>query len=600
MSTTEIVKSEQMGAVLTKDGTAFQVWAPNAEKVSVIGSFNKWDSNANPLEPIGDGQWAGLVPKAKAGDEYLYSIVTGENELKRIDPYAKQVTNSCGNGVIFDSEFDWTDDQYQLPPANQLVIYELHLGTFKDSTGDGPGSFADALTRLPYLKKLGINCIELLPIAEFPGDRSWGYNPSHLFAVESSYGGPNAFKKFVKACHKAGIGVILDVVYNHMGPGDLDMWQFDGWTMAPDKGGIYFYNDDRSKTPWGDTRPDYGRSEVRKILRDNANMWLDEFRVDGLRYDATAYIRTIDLQTELPDGWSLFQGINGEIRARYPGKLLIAEDLQDSELITRDVAHGGAGFTAQWSAHFVHPVRAAVQAQEDAQRSMNEVASAITQSFNNDPFQRVIYSESHDEVANGKQRVVSEISPDDPQNWFARKRSTLAAGLVLTSPGIPMLFQGQEFLESGWFEDTIPVDWDLKDDYRGIVRLYHDLIELRLNKTGISGGLLGPNVQIIRADESGNVLAFHRFGVGGPGDEVVVIANLSNQNLDNLKMGFPTSGHWIVRINSDDKRYSSDYNSKAGQIVETAESECDDLAYSAEVSIPAYSFIVLSQDQLNP
>ena len=138
------------------------------------------------------------------------------------------------------------------------MIYELHVGSFTAPDG-GLGTFASLTDKLDHLVELGVNAVELMPVMEFAGDRSWGYNPAHLFAVESSYGGPDALKRFVRTCHQRGIAVIIDVVYNHFGPSDLDLWQFDGWSEN-DKGGIYFYNDWRSSTPWGDARPDYGRS----------------------------------------------------------------------------------------------------------------------------------------------------------------------------------------------------------------------------------------------------------------------------------------------------------------------------------------------------
>ena len=172
-----------------------------------------------------------------------------------------------------------------------------------------------------------------MPPFEFAGDISWGYNPAHLFAIETSYGGPDAFKRFIRDAHAHGIAVIVDVVYNHVGPSDLDLWRFDGWSEN-DGGGIYFYNDERAMTPWGSTRPDYGRGEVRTFLRDSAMTWLEEFRCDGLRFDSTLYVRSVngdpgDDGSALADGWSFMAWINDEIRARQPWKLTIAEDLQD-------------------------------------------------------------------------------------------------------------------------------------------------------------------------------------------------------------------------------------------------------------------------------
>ena len=205
--------------------------------------------------------------------------------LSRIDPYARKVTNSTGNGIIYDPQaFDWGDDTFTIASWNELIIYEMHIGTFHVKEKGHPGTLDSAIEKLPYLRELGINAVEVMPIMEFSGDFSWGYNPSHPFAVESIYGGPDAFKRFVKAAHEHGIAVIVDVVYNHFGPSDLDLWQFDGWSEN-EKGGIYFYNDRRSSTPWGETRPDYGRGEVRQYLRDNALMWFEEYHADGLRWD---------------------------------------------------------------------------------------------------------------------------------------------------------------------------------------------------------------------------------------------------------------------------------------------------------------------------
>lgn len=585
-----------MGAIPHPNGVAFRVWAPNCTRVSVVGSFNDWDPEANSLKPSAEGYWYGDVNGAQVGDEYRFHLENGDQQMSRIDPYAREVTSSIGNAVVQDKEFDWADDAFSLPPLNELVIYELHIGTFRDSKHEGPGDFASAATRLSHLQKLGINCIEIMPLAEFPGDYSWGYNPSHTFAVETAYGGPKGLKQFVKRCHSLGIGVLLDVVYNHFGPGDLDLWQFDGWSENG-KGGIYFYQDERSHTPWGETRPDYGRPEVCRFLQDSATMWLEEFRFDGLRYDGTVFMRKIDGSSlEIPDAWTLLQTMNGHIRARLPTKVLIAEDLQDEDALTAPIEVGGGGFHSQWSAAFVHPVRRAVTEPNDERRSMEEVRRAIEQKFNNDVFQRVIYSESHDEVANGHQRVPSEVQPDDPHAWFARKRSTLAAGLVFTSPGVPMLFQGQEFLETGWFQDTVPVDWDLSLEFSGIVCMYRDLIALRLNRHGTTRGLCGQGTNFFRVDEEKNLIAFLRQDRGGPGDDVVVVANFSNQAHEGHRVGFPAPGPWQLRLNSDWTRYDRGFRTPVQPQIEVEETPWDSMPCSAELILPPYSFLIFSQD----
>jgi 1,4-alpha-glucan branching enzyme len=596
---TEIQTHPGMGAMPHAAGTALRVWAPHADQVYVTGSFNGWSADADAMRHEDNGYWYIDLPQAGPGDEYRYLIHNGDQILSQIDPYAREVTNSVGNGVIHQPDFDWEDDNFQMPPGNELVIYELHVGTFNREQPDQPGQFADITDKFGHLKRLGINAIQIMPAAEFAGDLSWGYNPAHIFAIESAYGGPEAFKQFVKQAHREGFAVILDVVYNHFGPSDLSIWRFDGWSEN-DGGGIYFYNDWRSETPWGATRPDYGRPEVRQFIRDNALMWLQDYHVDGLRWDMTLYIRSVrgdgDPGAVLPDGWSLAQWINSEVHERFPGRMMIAEDLQDAAELTLPAEYNGAGFSSQWAAHFVHPIRAAVIGPEDSERSMQAVGDALVQRFNDDSFQRIIYSESHDEVANGKARVPHEISPDDPHNWFAQKRSTLAAALVFTAPGIPMLFQGQEFLQGEWFRDTLPLDWELSEDFRGILRMYRDLVRLRLNRQGFSRGLCGQHIAVHHLNEQDKIIAFQRHDQDAAADGVVVVANFANQEQPYYRIGLPAAGLWQLRFNSDWEGYSEDFTNYASHNVEAEAEPFDGQPYSGEVAIAPYSLLIFSQD----
>lgn len=582
-----------MGAIPLAEGVAFRVWAPHAEGVSVVGTFNKFDTSRHPLASEGNGYWSAEVESATAGDEYKFEITNGEHRLARIDPYARQVTSSVGNGVIYRDDFAWEDDNFRMPPWNELVIYELHIGTFARSEDGKAGTFDDAIKRLRYLQALGINAVEVMPVAEFAGDLSWGYNPAHIFSVETTYGGPDGFKRFVKAAHALGIAVILDVVYNHFGPSDLDLWRFDGWSEN-DKGGIYFYNDWRSATPWGDTRPDYGRGEVRSYLHDNAMMWLGEFRVDGLRYDMALYIRSVSGNPgdDLHEGWTLMQWINRDVAARFPGKITIAEDLRNNEAMTAREDQGGANFSTQWDAGFVHPIRAAVIAADDAHRDMNSVRDALLHSFGGDAVKRVIYTESHDEVANGKARETSEIDVNDPEGWYALKRSTLGAGLALTAPGIPMLFQGQTMLEDGWFQDTVPVDWSNVRKFSGVTRLYRDLIRLRLNSDGISRGLTGPHIAVHHVNDRDKVIAFLRHSEGGPNDHTLIVANFSAQGWEHYEVGVPVAGRWVARFNSDWEGYREDLGNFPVLDVVANGSERDGLPATADVSVAAYSLSI--------
>ncbi|MBP6789107.1 MAG: hypothetical protein KA170_16065, partial [Candidatus Promineofilum sp.] len=198
-----------MGPISHEKGTTFRVWAPNAQKVFVTGDFNDWNETANPLTHEGDGYWATDVARAKPGDEYKFVLINGEEKLHRIDPYARQVTSSVGNSVIHDPEFDWQGTEaFQSPPWNELIIYEVHIGTFNPTSENRVGTFKRAAQKLPYLRELGVNAVQVMPPMEFPGGRSWGYNLSLPFAVESDYGGPKAFKEFIRAAHKNGIAVI--------------------------------------------------------------------------------------------------------------------------------------------------------------------------------------------------------------------------------------------------------------------------------------------------------------------------------------------------------------------------------------------------------
>jgi len=585
-----------MGTILYPGGVTFRVWAPFASSVFAAGTFNKWSDTGNPFASEGNGYWSVDVPGANIGDEYQFVIRNGNQPpLWHKNPYASEVVNSSGNAIIHDPVFDWTGENFVMPPRNELVIYEMHVGSFNDSAGEGPGTFDEIVPKLPYLHDLGINAIEIMPVLEFPMSFSWGYNPSDPFAVESALGGPQGLQRFVKAAHALGIAVIMDVVYNHFGPGDLDLWRFDGWSDWNHNGGIYFYDNNRLHTDWGDTRPDYGRPEVRQYLRDNALFWLNKYHIDGLRFDSVSNIRSVNGR-DLPDGWSLLQWIHDEIRSAQPWKITIAEDLQNNEWITKGTGAGGAGFSSQWDAAFVHPIRDAIIAQSDSDRNLYAVRDALYHRYNGDAEQRVIYTESHDEVANGHARVPEEIWPGNAGSWFSRKRSTLGAALVFTAPGIPMIFQGQEFLEDEYFRDSDPLDWAKLEKYAGINLLYRDLIRLRRNWLNQTRGLHGQQINVHHVNNIDKVIAFHRWENGGPGDDVVIVANFGNRGYDSYALGFPRAGVWRVRFNSDWQGYSSDFGNQLGYDTFAGDGSRDGMPFEANVGLGPYSVLILSQD----
>lgn len=583
---------KEVGAIMHKSGVSFRVWAPFAHSVSVIGSFNNWGEV--PMDSEKDGYWHTFVRGAKPGQEYKFIIKNGEGVYYRNDPRALHFTTSAGNSVIASSGFDWGDSSFTPPPPEQQVIYELHVGTFNRPDPAFNGTFQDVISKLDYLATLGVNMIELMPISSMLMDRGWGYAIDYIFSVESLYGGRYGFLQFVKAAHERGIGVILDVVYNHFGPDtNLDLWQFDGWSQDG-MGGIYFYNDWRAATPWGLTRPDFGRLEVRQYILDNIKMWLRDCRVDGLRVDSTIYIRNIkgfndDPGDDLPEGWQLLQEINTIAKKINPAAITIAEDVGANEYIVKPTPEGGAGFGAQWELNYHEALREALASKDPGGINLAGFSSQLGKRFSDNPFQRVIFMNSHDSAANGSARWNELIAPGKADGIFARKQSLIAVALMLTTPGIPMLFQGQEFMEGGSFNDWEGLDWTKAERYKGVVLAHQHLIALRRNTAGVTAGLQGGGVNIVNLDDNNKVIAYHRWKNGGPKDDVMVIANFTNKLQQTYDLSFPRNGTWKVRFNSTWKGYSPDFKGvEVPDVIVENGGGC--------VVLPPSSAIILSQD----
>ena len=267
-----------MGSTPYATGVTFRVWAPNAMAASVQLSPGTPSSRSVPLGAEPGGLWSADVDGATVGTSYQYQLTGPAGQpLVRMDPWARLVSGAAGTAAVYDEDaFSWTIGDYQSPFWDDVVVYEIHVGSFDQRPGQVAGTLDEVASKLPYLADLGISAVELLPLSQFPEQNSWGYDPADPFAVDEELGGPDAFKAFVQAAHDSGIAVILDVVYNHMGTKDNVLWQFDGWQQNG-LGGIYFYEDDRHSTPWGE-RPDYGRQEVRDYCRENAVDWLAQYR----------------------------------------------------------------------------------------------------------------------------------------------------------------------------------------------------------------------------------------------------------------------------------------------------------------------------------
>lgn len=587
-----------LGAVMHAGGVHFKVWAPFAESVAVMGDFNNWSHDATPLTKDENGNWQVDVPDAQVGQEYRYVIKHDGQELLRSDPRSLQLSEAGDNSVIVDPKFNFEGDNFELASPKQLLIYELHVGTFARDDPAMAGRFSDTINKLDYLAELGVNAIEVMPIMAVYEGKGWGYMPCNIYAIEAAYGGRHGFLELVKAAHEHSIGIILDVVYNHMATEGLDLWQFDGWSQN-DMGGIYFYNDERGKTPWGATRFDAGRPEVRQYITDNVRMLVDDYRVDALRVDSTLYIRKTasgpvdDSTPDSPDGWKILQEIVKAAKQAKRPAFVIGEDLQGNQWITKPQAEGGAGFDAQWDPSFCTQIRDVLDPPADESRDMEKIRNILNTRYNNSPWQRIIYTESHDNDANGRSRLDEEIAPGDATDLFARKRSTLGAGLMLTAPGTPMLFQGQEFMETGFFTHWRPIDWQKNHQFEGILTLYRHLINLRHNKYDNSQGLRGDNIDVFCVDNIKKIVAYHRWDKGGVGDDVVVVANFSNNHLKDYQIALPREGTWRVRFNSDWKGYSEDFGGVEQIEVNGIK---NNQGIIGQIDVGAYSLIVLSQD----
>jgi 1,4-alpha-glucan branching enzyme len=583
---------KNLGATLTKSGAEFRVWAPFAKFVSVFVrdvSGLKETIMANE----GDGYWSGVVNDAKAGQSYKYHIQSPyEQWLEKNDPYARQVTVSDnGESVIVDPSFDWENVTQPIIPKEKQIIYEMHIGTFNRPDASTSGTFASAIEKLDYLQNLGINTIGLMPVTSMMKGYGWGYAPNFLFAVENSYGGRHGFLEFIKACHKRGIAVILDVVYNHFSE-HADLWQFDGWNEAY-KGGIYFYNDNRAETPWGG-RPDYGRPEVRQFILDNVTMWMTEYRLDGLRIDSTIYMRNTagannDPEHDLPDAWSLFQEINILAHKINPTATTIAEDTSLNEYITKPISECGAGFDAQWGTAFPLAIRARFGMENHAYGG--SLDAELVHSYNGQAFQKVIFSDSHDTAANGWTRLNEATTPGNAGSVFARQRTLVAHALSLTAPGVPMILQGEEFMQQGSFNDWQMLEWDKTTKFAGIVLAFQHLINLRKDAYGNTTGLSSQSINVFHQDIANNIIAYHRWGSGGPLDDVLVIVNFSDVRFKEYKLYVPIPGMWHVRFNSSWKGYSPDFNETNISQVMTDENS------QLRLELADYNVLILSQEQ---
>lgn len=508
-----------------------------------------------------------------------------------LDPRARALNPTQDlNAFIEDPAlYTWNIEDFATPPLEEMVIYQLHIGTFpgrNDPMGSvsHPGGYTDVAVRVGHLVELGVNAVLVNPVTEFPGDLSAGYNPITQWAPEWAYGTPNQFKQFVDVLHQNGIAVLVDIVWNHFSPTDNYLWNYDGTQI--------YYDNPAVDTPWG-AQADFDDPEVRAYFLDSALHWLEEMKVDGFRMDATSFM---DMGAHAASGYTLMQDFNNWIDRRWKDKVAIAEELPDDPYITRPTSLGGAGFDSQYYDHFTDRLREQIGAAAFNNADMNVIADIVTGSGSWLEFSSVTnYFELHDEVwpSNGGQRMIKTIDTTFPHDdLWAKGRSKLAQGLVLFAPGVPALHQGSEWLEDTGFgtDSGDRIDWSKKTTYAGIFDYYRDAVALR---TATPALFADAPIDVHHLDNTADRIAFVR----GSGDEVaVVVAGFGNGNATQVRIGVPQGGFWKEALNSQATGYEGNGRTNPGVLPASA-TPADGYPQSITIQVPQMGLIVLVPDE---
>ncbi len=499
----------KLGANLKEnnEGCTFKVWAPYAQDVWVIGDFNGFGEDTPPIHMMRDneGIWSVDASEAKADQKYMFRIrgpVWNDIIQERPDPWARQMEHSAGASIIKDPRsFNWTDKGWIPPFFEEMVIYELHVSTFigKNDGQSYPGDFQQLKSKLDYIKNLGVNTIELLPIHEYAGDDYLGYAPVAFFPIEHAYGfsvgkAYDDFKDFVNTAHAKGLAVIADVEFNHFTDRQGDdkwIWDYDGDTKYG-KGGIYFNG---HNTQWGPA-PNWEDPMVIEYVEECCRYYLSELHVDGLRWDAPQHIK------DKPNGWNAMRDImwNLQTTPGYEKKIFIAENLPFEKVVVES-----GNFDSGWWVQFHHSLEKALGGRQD---SGGSIEHGINGGDYSSLYKRVIYTLGHDEVRNGSQYLISEFG--GRHDWNARAKRRLMSSLQFFVPGIPMIWQGEEFLQDGHFHDNYEnaVNWSYQTNALGsqMQKMYQDALTIRKNFLAFKYG----DLIWAHAQDSNQVLAFLR------------------------------------------------------------------------------------------
>jgi 1,4-alpha-glucan branching enzyme len=552
------VKRDESGALL---GTAFSVWAPNAQAVSLIGDHNFWDRNSHQMHRLGSsGIWEIFVADISAGTKYKFAVCGIDGRwVDHADPMARATEiPPLTASIVEESSYQWNDQAWidqrsQFQPWRSAVsVYEVHLGSWKIGL-----TYKElAVELVNYIQQQGFTHVEFLPVTEHPYGPSWGYQVTSFFAPTSRFGSPDEFKFLVDALHNAGIGVILDWVPAHFPKDEWALAKFDGTAL-------YEHADPRlgEHPDWGTLIFNFGRNEVRNFLVASALYWLTEFHIDGLRVDAVASMLYLDYSREegqwLPnvnggrenlEAVQLLQEATSTAYKTHPGIMMIAEESTAWSGVTADTTGGGLGFGFKWNMGWMHDTLQYLS-QEPVHRVYhhNEITFSILYAWS----ENFMLPLSHDEVVHGKGQLVNKFPGD---RW--QKLATLRAlyGFMWAHPGKKLLFMGSEFAQNDEWNESAGLQWYLTEyaEHQGIQKTVADLNSVYRSTPALWEKDTNPEgfTWLVGNDGAANIVAFARWD--DYASALVSVTNFSPVPHENYQLPFPNAGIWCEVLNTDD------------------------------------------------
>jgi 1,4-alpha-glucan branching enzyme len=580
---------EKLGAHLVEEhgvkGTRFAVWAPNAERVSVIGDFNGWQSGVHWLHPVGSsGIWEGFAPGVGQGALYKYSLHSHHQHYRvdKADPFgfAAEIRPQTASKVWDLAGYAWHDGDWMARRGaardlkSPMSIYEVHLGSWRRVPEQGNRwlTYRELAPLLAdYVHEMGFTHVELLPITEHPFDGSWGYQTVGYFAPTSRFGTPHDFMYLVDTLHQRGIGVILDWVPAHFPRDEHGLGFFDGthlYEHADPKQGLH--------TDWGTFIFNFGRREVVNFLISNAIFWLDKYHIDGLRVDAVASMLYLDYSRK-PGEWtpnqfggrenleaiSFLKRLNERVYSEYPDAVTMAEESTAWPAVSRPTYVGGLGFGYKWDMGWMHDTLKYMQ-QDPIHRKYHHNALCFRQVYAFS--ENFVLPLSHDEVVHGKGSLLAKMPGDE---WQRLANLRLLLGYMFAQPGKKLLFMGGEFgQEREWNHDT-SLDWHLTENagHRGLQRYVRDLNTIYRGQPALFENDCDPaGFEWIDAnDADSSVLSFLRRGRSAA-DDIIVVCNFTPLTRYNYKVGAPQGGYWEEILNSDALLYGGSGQGNMGGV----------------------------------